>query len=270
MMDAQEATAILTATRILLAVWCAISTLEWAANASLFRDDGLLCWRVLALRSGRIFRSALVRTTLWRQPIMVLLGARLAAVAVLLATGRPSLICLALLTILASSWLLTVRSWLGSDGADQMGQVVTVGALLMAAGRLIGSDLTSFAGALLVGGQLTLAYFTAGVSKLGSPEWRNGSALVGVMGTHSYGHPLGARVLTANRVVPLVFGWFVILAETAFPLAILTPRPALVSVLILMLVLHVLNGYLMGLNLFIWAFVAAYPSVLALHAAIHR
>lgn len=268
-MDAHEAVAALTATRILLAVWCVISALEWAANAGLFRDDGLLSWHILTLRPGRIFRSRLVQTALWERPITVLVSVRIAAAILLLATGRPALICVALLAVMATSWALTMRSWLGSDGADQMGQVVTVGALLVSAGRLAGSGLISLAGVLLVGGQLTLAYFTAGVSKLASPEWRNGQALVGIMGTHSYGHPLGARVMTGTRVVPLVFGWFVILAETAFPLAILAPRPALVSVLILMLALHVLNGYLMGLNLFIWAFVAGYPSMLALHGAVH-
>lgn len=269
-MDAHQAAATLTATRILLAVWCMVSALEWAVNAELFRDDGLLSWRVLALRPGRIFRSRLAATALWQRPVIVLVGVRLAAAILLLGTGRPSLICVALLAVLATSWALTVRSWLGSDGADQMGQVITVGALLLSAGRLAGSDLTSFAGVLLVGGQLTLAYFTAGVSKLASPEWRNGQALVGIMGTHSYGHPVGARLLTGTRVVPLVFGWFVIVAETAFPLAMLAPRPALVCVLALMLLLHVLNGYLMGLNLFLWAFVAGYPSVLALHGVLHR
>ena len=36
MIDAQAATTGFTVTRVLLGLWCAVSTLEWVANAELF------------------------------------------------------------------------------------------------------------------------------------------------------------------------------------------------------------------------------------------
>lgn len=269
MIDAQAATSGFTATRLLLGLWCAISTLEWVANAGLFGSDGLLSWRVLGLRQGRSIRSPLLRKLLWERSMTWLLALRLAATGLLVASGRPALVCASLVVVVVTSWALTLRCWLGSDGADQMGQTVAIGGLLVAAGLLVGSDLTSFAGAVLIAGQLTLAYVTAGISKLTSPEWRSGQALVGIMSTYAYGHPTAARVVGSSGWIPRSLCWLVITAETAFPLALVASRPALITLLTVLLALHLANGALMGLNLFTWAFVAAYPSAIAVQAAVH-
>jgi hypothetical protein len=266
--DAQAATSGFTVTRLLFGFWCAVSTLEWVANAELFGKDGLLSWRVLGVRPGRAFRSPLLRELLWKRSMMTILPLRLAAVGLLVASGRPALVCVSLVVIVATSWALTLRCWLGSDGADQMGQVVAFGGILVSAGWLLGSDLTAVAGVVLIAGQLTLAYVTAGISKLASAEWRSGQALVGIMSTYAYGHPRAARVVTGPPWIPKCACWLVMTAETAFPLAVVTSRSALLTFLIVLLFLHLLNAALMGLNLFTWAFVAAYPSVIALQAAL--
>jgi hypothetical protein len=253
---------------LLLGFWCVVSTLEWVANAELFGKDGLLSWRVLGLRPGRAFRSPLLRKLLWERSMVSVLALRLAAAGLLVASGRPALACASLVVIVATSWALTLRCWLGSDGADQMGQVVAFGGILVSAGWLVGSDLTAVAGVVLIAGQLTLAYVTAGIAKLASAEWRSGQALVGIMSTYAYGQPTAARVVAGPPWIPRCLCWLVMTAETAFPLAVVTSRPALVAVLIVLLSLHLLNGALMGLNLFPWAFVAAYPSVIALQTAL--
>jgi hypothetical protein len=267
--DAQAATDGFTATRLLIGLWCVVSTLEWLANAELFGKDGLLSWRVLALRQERPFRSSLLRRLLWERSMTWLLALRLTATGLLVASGRPALMFASLVVVVVTSWALTLRCWLGSDGADQMGQVVAIGGLLVSAGLLVGSNLTSFAGVILIAGQLTLAYLTAGLSKLASSEWRSGQAIVGIMSTYSYGHPTAARVVASARWIPRSLCWLVITVETAFPLAIVASRSALVAFLIVLLALHLLNGALMGLNLFTWAFLAAYPSVIAVQTAVH-
>ena len=63
-------------------------------------------------------------------------------------------------------------------------------------------------------------------------------------------------------------GWVVILAELAFPLALLAPAKVLFGVLALFALFHVGIAVAMGLDTYVWAFLAAYPSVLVIGAAL--
>src|SRR5262249_51187888 len=123
--------------------------------------------------------------------------------------------------IVITSWLMSVRTSLGGDGSDQMGYIVSIGMILMTFGILLHDSLLIVAGIVGVGGQLTLSYFTAGVSKLLSPVWRSGRALQGVMDTHSYGHKIAASVAKGNATFSTIFCWIVILGEALFPIALL-------------------------------------------------
>ena len=262
---AQEVVASLRATRLLLGTWCVMSTMEWIRNFDLFREDGLLSWRILSLRPGLLFRSDKAKSLFWERSIAIVLSLRIAAAVGLMATSDPLLECAALLVLVTTSWFLTVRSWLGGDGADQMGQVVSVGALLIAAGVAFNQLGLSFSGTLLIGGQLAISYFFAGFAKLLSAEWRRGQAPVGVMGTHSYGHTFGARVTSGSAIFSACFCWLVILSETLFPLTILAPQDVFYFTLAASLMFHVGTAYFMGLNTFLWSFAAAYPSVILLN-----
>jgi hypothetical protein len=242
-----------------------MSTMEWIKNLDMFRTDGLLSWRILSLRPGLIFRTGWLQSLFWERSIGWVLGIRIAAAVGLMVAPDPPFQCVALLVIVATSWFLAVRSWLGDDGADQMGQVVSIGAFLIAAGIALNQLALSFAGTLFIAGQLVISYFFAGFSKLLSAEWRLGRALVGVMGTHSYGHTLGARVASRSVVFSICFCWLVILSETLFPVAIFAPRGVLLFTLAVFFVFHVANAYFMGLNTFVWAFAAAYPSVILMN-----
>jgi hypothetical protein len=239
--------------------------MEWVSNFSLFRADGLLSWRILSLRSGLVFRGTSIEPALWDRSIGWVLGIRTAAAAGLVVTGNASWNCAALLAIVATSWFLRERSWLGEDGSDQMGQIASVGALLISAGIAFNEHALSFSGTLLTAGQLSISYFFAGFSKLLSSEWRDGRALIGVMGTHSYGHPLVARACVRSSLIPLCLGWFVIIGETLFPLAAFAPHTVVVYILAAYFLFHLSHAYLMGLNTFLWAFATAYPSFFLLN-----
>jgi len=247
-----------------------MSTLEWIKNYDMFGSEGLLTWRVLTLRQGLLFQSHRARWLFWERSISGVLGVRIAAAVGLALASRPSWACLCLAAIIATSWFLTERTWLGGDGADQMGQVVSVGALLCAGGLAADELALSFAGTLLIAGQLVISYFFAGLSKLLSPHWRRGQAIVGVMGTHSYGHAFGARVASRSATFSVCLCWLIILTETLFPLAIATPQEVLLFTLAAFFLFHVANAYFMGLNTFVWAFAAAYPSVIVLNALVTR
>jgi hypothetical protein len=257
---AQEMVSTLRATAILIGAWCLLSTLEWVNNIEMFGADGLLSWRILSLRSGLIVPSNIF----WDRSVAWILTIRIAAaIALLLVPGAGSE-CIALVAIIATSWFLAVRTWLGTDGADEIAQIACIGALLIATGVFFKQPGLSFAGTLLIGGQLTLAYFFGGLSKLISAEWRHGRALVGIMGTHSFGHALGARIFGRSSLLALIVCWIVILCETLFPLALLAPPGILLLTLATLLLFHISHAYMMGLNTFVWAFATAYPSFVVL------
>ena len=262
---AQEVLPSLRGTRLLLGIWCLMSTLEWLANAAMFRHDGLLSWRILSLRSGMLFKGNRFQSLFWERSIIWVLSIRIAAAIGLVITPDALLECAALLVIVGTSWFIQMRSFLGGDGADQMGQVVSIGALLIAAGIAFGQLGLSFAGTLLIAGQLLISYFVAGFSKLLSAEWRSGQAVVGVMGTHSYGHGAAARVAAGSVLFSACFCWFVILTEALFPLAMFAPHNVLIFALVAFFLFHVSTAYFMGLNTFVWAFTAAYPSIVVMN-----
>lgn len=262
--------ACLAATKVPLAAWCLLSSLEWLWNRSVFKSDGLLSWRLLSLRSEPLYRAGIPDALMSDRPLAVLLLVRALAALLLLAMSAPAAVALILAFLLLSSVLLKIRTWLGEDGADQMGQIVTIGAIAMAGGLSIGDDGIALAGVLLIAGQLSISYFVAGFSKLLSREWRSGQAIVGVMGTHSYGHPGAAKYFSGRPPRAVAACWAVMVVEAAFPLALLAPPFAFWAVLSLFAAFHLATALFMGLNTFVWAFLAAYPAAVLVNLQISR
>jgi hypothetical protein len=252
------------ATRLLLAVWCLISTLELMANFRMFRNDGLLSWNILSLRVGFLGQSRFAGWLFSERSMAVTLWIRLCA-AVTLGLARNLLVIDSVLVlILATYWLLAARTWLGADGSDQMGQIVSLGALLVSIGLSSEKMEVAFAGTLLIGGQALISYFVSGAAKLVSPIWRHGIAMVGIMNTHSHGNAVAGKI-SQSTLFARTMCWVVMGAEVLFPLVLFAPRGVLVASLAAMLALHLSIAYFMGLNTFVWSFVATYPSVILLH-----
>jgi hypothetical protein len=139
-----------------------------------------------------------------------------------------------------TNWALHVRNGFGTDGTDHM-NMLTHAAL--AASKLFPHDqLAREACAWFIAGQSVLSYASAGAAKLLSPLWRDGSAMAGIFRTQTYGTK-----------------W---VGELAFPLVLVAPKPVARALLGLGAAFHVGNAAFMGLNRFIWAFSATYPSVI--------
>ncbi|MDP9025125.1 MAG: hypothetical protein M3N13_07120 [Candidatus Eremiobacteraeota bacterium] len=255
-------------TLVLLAVWCLLTTLEWLANLFLFRDDALLSWSVLRLRSGHAHHGEVGTFVFSQHGIRIALTLRFVA-AVMLVVNPVTLLSVAALGIIAvTNWLLIERSWIGADGSDQMGQIVTAGALLSAFGVAVNDHYVVLAGMVLIAGQLTLAFAVAGIAKIVSRTWRSGSAIRLIMDTHTYGHPLATRLFGVNPGFSLVVCWTVMLGEIAFPVALFMPKPVLITALVFMCLFQIGNAYFMGLNTFVWSFASAYPATYIVNTAI--
>lgn len=245
-----------------------LATAEWISRFALFEDRGLLSWRVLSLRGHWVYRNRWLQPLYRRRGVAVVLLVRLLAAFAVMLPLQGGLRIGLLAAIVVTGWLFKLRKWLSEDGSDQMGQIVAIGGALTAIG-LQGQNLQlCFAGTLVIAGQLTISYFVGGVAKLVSFEWRSGRALVGVMGTQTFGHDLAARVVSASARFSIAFCWLIILAETLFPAAVLGPSSLLVGVLAAFALFHVATALFMGLNTYVFAFVATYPSVLVVNAVI--
>lgn len=114
-------------------------------------------------------------------------------------------------------------------------------------------------------GQLLLSYAVAGWVKLANPDWRSGQALRDVFLFSAYPVSEQVRGLAARPRLLRAGGWAVMLLEGLFPLAMLHPL-ALAAALAAAAAFHLANAALFGLNRFVWAWLAAYPSVIWLQA----
>jgi hypothetical protein len=162
-------------------------------------------------------------------------------------------------TVAGLSIAIGLRSPYGQDGADQM-TVVTFGGLTLA--HVSGSPTAGKAFLWFVAGQACLSYMTAGLAKLGSAGWRDGSHLISIFNTQIYGFPQLATYLSTRPALATLLARFVIFAASCFPLVLLAPRPLAILFLLFGIMFHATAAVFMGLNTFLWSFLAAYPAIM--------
>lgn len=156
--------------------------------------------------------------------------------------------------------VIFLRSPVGQEGSDQMTIIVSVA---LACGGMLGKfDGVLFVCHLFIAGQLILSYFVAGVAKVFGPLWRSGYAIEKILSSECFGAPRVGEWLSSRKTISKLICWSVIIFECSFPLILFLPVNWVWTFLGIALMFHVGNAILMGLNGFLWPFVAAYPSIL--------
>jgi hypothetical protein len=197
--------------------------------------------------------------------VVALASVQLAAAAILVAGGpQPAAGQLALVVATVTTMALRWRRSLGGDGAEQLTTIILVAAT--AAFVPTGSPSRAALAVAFVAGQSALAYVTAGIAKLVSPVWRDGSALPGILATYGHGHAWAAKLLRDHHLSGTVLGWSVMLFEAVFPALLLAPYPVALAAAMVGVGFHVGCAVLMGLNSFPWAFPATYLCLFAVRA----
>jgi hypothetical protein len=250
----------LSLTARLAALTILISTLEYLANTRLLRDEGLMNWPIGRLRfmTLSVGRPAAILNALLRYPNVIFLLALQASLSAVVVAGptawtlSPSV----LLGIYALLFLIEVRSRYGHDGADQLAGFVMLG---VGVSGLVPTPLSRAACLLFFSFQACLAYATAGWTKFPMPGWRDGSYLSALMTARIYGMPPLGRYLTRRPEFAKVASRAVLAWECIFPLVLVLPAPAAFAMLGMGIVFHVMNAFVMGLNCFVWSFLAVYP-----------
>jgi hypothetical protein len=247
----------------LAAVSSLLSCLEIMTIPAQLRDCGLMSWAVARLRRRWLacgplatgLNFALAYPNIW---ILLILRALLAS-AILLgphsAAWNPWLLCLSAVVF----WLTVVRSNYGLDGADQMTWIIVAALALVS---LVPTPFVKGVCLWFLALQVCLSYGTAGLAKAVSRGWRDGSFLAAILGTQIYGHPTLANLLRTRRLWARVLANQIIIWECAFPLVLVVPGPVAAVFLASGALFHLANAYLMGLNTFLWSFVATYPAVM--------
>ncbi|WP_246212226.1 alpha/beta fold hydrolase [Streptomyces abyssomicinicus] len=242
------------------AVTSLLSSLERLADRGPRRPGGLNDWSVAResyVRFGRPFRRLLDLAADDRTDI-ALHTTRVAASAALLLPGSGRWRGAANLFLGASGAVLYSTQRYGTDGSDQASGLVQTAT---GAARLVSSPQAQDALLWYVALQSNLSYAVAGWVKLLGRDWRDGSAMSGVMRTRTYGHK-GVWELTRRFPKSArAFAHGVLALECLFPVLYLKggrlARPVLGGTALF----HVANGFVMGLGRFVPAFTAMYPMV---------
>jgi hypothetical protein len=234
-----------------------IRTLELLAKSALFAPRGCFSWELI--RELSTFERPHWFVTLLGESFRYILYLRLTASCGLLLFFLPSVQIPCLIIAALTSLLLNLRMPVGQDGSDQMSLLILIPASLA---FLFHQELAKVAVLVFVAAQASLAYTTSGIAKLISPVWRSGKAIPQILSTLSYGHGLAARAFSFSPTLCLAVCWSIIMFETLFCLWPLTGTRGLVGILAVGAAFHLSCAALMGLNCFLWSFLATYPAII--------
>ncbi|MFF9070151.1 hypothetical protein ACF09E_32885 [Streptomyces sp. NPDC014891] len=257
-------------TQRLIGFAACITALEAAGARSLLPQQGLLSWRISRLRRvdtatgstgtilGFLFDGHRVWATFF---VRAALGCALMFTD---QTSLSALLCGALVALILLSHLATPQ---GNDGSDQI-TLISSTALLLA--RLSPADsLAQQACLAFIAAQLTLAYFAAGVAKVFGPSWRAGTAVAEIVSTRTYGAKWIAQIARRRPGSFVCATYGTVLFEVAFPVVFLLPPSFTALFLGVAMSFHVCVAFLMGLNSFVFAFAATYPSIIWAQETLH-
>ncbi len=241
----------------LLGVAAAIAALELAWVRRALADDGVFAWPVLRGELARAPRPLRALADLGgsRRGVQLVIALQLAAALAVPWLDHPAPAWIVVATTLAIAFRFR-GSYNG--GSDAMLWIV---AACVALARSAPGTAVERAALAYAAAQLVLSYFVAGVAKLSDAAWRRGAALPVLVGLPQYRVPARARTVLAHPLLARLAGWSVLGFECGFPLALLQPRACPV-LLAAGAVFHLGNALVLGLNRFLWSWLAAYPALL--------
>lgn len=249
-----------------------ISTIELIVNREHYADEKLFSWKVFrsqpVVEKNRL-PARLLNALLCYPQYMIILWVRLAAIIlVVIPLPVPGLGLLFLGIVLLTTLLINFRSAFGQDGSDQMSSILFITLFFLE--LLPGNRAVQLAGIGFIALQSCLSYFAAGIAKAQGKKWTSqGTAVYLIFNTSSYGSKPVARWLDSHPLTGKWLTWSVIAAEVSFPLVLISGNYLCWVFIGWGIIFHLLNALIMGLNSFLWAFLATYPAILFCTAMVH-
>ena len=243
-----------------MAVGAMISSLETLKRRQFLTDGALMSWSVGRLRSAWLSTGlpGAVMDWLLRYPriLQVVVLRAVVSAMLIVAPATADFWPLAVL-VAALTFLVTVRSPYGQNGADQLCWIFFAGLALVQVSSLTAAR-TTFLWFLAL--QSCLSYSVAGIAKLSARGWRDGTFLISILGTEVYGNRRLAKQVSAIPGLAKGLSLMLIAWETLFPLILILPSNVAPGFLAMGIVFHLVNAVAMGLNDFFWSFTAMYPA----------
>jgi hypothetical protein len=245
-----------------LSIGLVIRALELLWNWRELRPGGVLHWDLLwdgpVLAGGA--RPPRFRIVFDTPGFLIVIALQIvASVSLLLGSQDPVLRPLALTALVLLLTLDRLRQFsrmlVGSDGMF----FIIVGALWIR--ELAPSHpVATLACLWFIALQSCLSYSANGFAKLPSAAWRQGGALRRTAWHPVYGSPKSRAFVEAFPALEKWLGWSVVGFEVAFPFALLGP-PVCWIFFGWGVMFHVANAVFLGLNLFMFAWLATYPAL---------
>lgn len=159
----------------------------------------------------------------------------------------------------AASLFIQIRGGLGNNGSDDMVLLVMFASFLA---RLLNTRASAMAVLFFISAQLSLAYLVSGLVKVSQLPWRNGTAMMRLMSTETFGHRGLLVLLGVSAKLAALLATLFVFGELFGSLAPWLPPPYALDLLLCAAAFHLATAVAMGLNTFVPAFVATYPAAL--------
>lgn len=263
---------LVTFTGVILSIGMIISTLELIFYPKQLNNNGLyswMIWREMKFRKNVFLKnnSALAFEATGVTIAMVIRLVLLLYFIYTLLIGE-GLVLWVVLLVYATQLYYSFRLPVGKDGSDQMSNIVLT--CLVFISLFPQSKIIVSASILFIAYQAIISYITAGVSKLISPTWRNGNIVYGIVNTKTYGSKFIANFLKDRPKVVKFMNHSTFIFEVLFFVVLFIPYPYNIYVLLIPFIFHLLCAWIMGLNSFVFAFLATYPSVIFISNAFQK
>jgi hypothetical protein len=250
-------------TEFFLAIGALISSSELLQIHRSLRSKNLLSWRINRLAHPsitRVIEKLGVEGVFGYPGILGILAIRAGAALVTIATffaSESSVIPLVVLSI--TTLIFTFRSSESNDGSDQMGSIAVLACTLT---EISGTQAGKCIGLTFIAFQASLAYGTSGFLKAGAKGWRDGTFVLDILRTSSFGNKHVLGFLKNKLLLVTLLGCGVAYGDCGLSVAMFLPPPVCITTLACGVMLHVGIAFVLGLNTFLWSFVATYPALL--------
>lgn len=145
-----------------------------------------------------------------------------------------------------------------NGGSDIMTHILLI--TLSIANVFTSQSLIFRAALLYLGLQTILSYFVAGLVKLQNGAWLQGFNLKYILVNSPYPIPSWVKRVCIEGPWALLLSWFILAFELSFPVVLLS-RDTTILYVGMAILFHISNAFVLGLNRFVWAWLAAYPAI---------
>jgi hypothetical protein len=229
-----------------------ILCIEDIINYKDFKSNGIYSWKVLSARKNKNFSLILNN---WIPIQILLLVTCLLTIFDFIEFKAISFFVITLYFIFFQK-----RNLYGFDGSEQMLQVIFL--LLFFKSLSTNATFTLIIYYAFIT-QIFVSYFFSGYNKFKGKLWRNGTALNKILNTESFGNKKYSLILSKNLKLSKTLTYGTIIYQMIFPIIMIIPNYEIrLTYLGFGILFHTGIGLSMGLNIFIYSFLAIYPILL--------